>query len=140
MAHDQHRALAGDGLDLLESGQDEDSGLSETRLGLADDVTSEKGLRNAILLNCRIDPMLEYGLARYERMMRTEGGSRQAGPSIVAAKSLVSCANAKSSFLVVSHRVACTKNDTCISVLHSCAHRPGRSSGSRAGLKAISSH
>lgn len=103
MAHDQHGALAGNRLDLLKGGEDEDSRLSETRLGLADDVTSEKGLRNAILLNCRIGPMLEYGLARYERMRRTEGGSRRAGPSIVAAKSLVSRANAK---VVFPRRVA----------------------------------
>lgn len=65
VAHDQDRALAGDGLNLLQSGEDEDSSLSETRLGLADDVTTKKSLRNTCLLDCTIDPMLENGLARF---------------------------------------------------------------------------
>lgn len=67
VAHDQDGALASDGLNLLEGGEDEDSRLSETRLGLADDVTAEKGLGDTCLLNCKIGPMLEYDLARYER-------------------------------------------------------------------------
>jgi hypothetical protein len=41
MAHDKHRDLAIDRLDLLESGEDENSRLSETRLGLANDVSAE---------------------------------------------------------------------------------------------------
>lgn len=67
VAHDQNGALASDGLDLLEGGEDEDSRLSKTRLGLANDVTTEKGLGDTCLLNCKIGPMLEYDLARYER-------------------------------------------------------------------------
>lgn len=67
VAHDQNGALAGDGLDLLEGGEDEDRGLSETRLGLADDVTTEKGLGDTCLLNCKVESMLEYDLARHER-------------------------------------------------------------------------
>lgn len=67
VAHDQNRTLAGDRLDLLEGGEDEDSRLSEARLGLANDVTAEKGLWNTCLLNCKIGPMLEYDLAIYER-------------------------------------------------------------------------
>jgi hypothetical protein len=53
VAHDNHRNLAIDGLNLLQSGKDEDSRLTQTRLGLADNVSSEKSLRNAGLLNCR---------------------------------------------------------------------------------------
>lgn len=51
VAHDQNGALASNRLDLLKRGQDEDSSLTETRLGLADDVTSQKSLRNTILLD-----------------------------------------------------------------------------------------
>lgn len=52
VAHDQDGALAGDGLDLLKSGKDEDSRLTETGLGLADDVTTKHGLGDTCLLNC----------------------------------------------------------------------------------------
>lgn len=65
VAHDQNRALAGDRLHLLKSGEHENSSLSETRLGLTDDVTTKKSLRNTCLLDCTIDPMLENGLARF---------------------------------------------------------------------------
>lgn len=73
VAHDQNGALAGDGLHLLQSGEDEDSSLSETRLGLTDDVTTKKGLRNTRLLDCTIDPMLENGLARFGTYEDGEG-------------------------------------------------------------------
>lgn len=53
VAHNQHSALASHRLDLLERGQNEDSRLSKTRLGLADDVTSEKSLGNTSLLDYR---------------------------------------------------------------------------------------
>jgi hypothetical protein len=52
VAHDQHRALAVDRLDLLKSGQDENGSFTKTRLGLAKDVGSENCLRNAVLLDC----------------------------------------------------------------------------------------
>ena len=52
MAHNQHGALPSDGLDLLERREDEHSSLAETGLGLADDVATEHGLRDACLLNC----------------------------------------------------------------------------------------
>lgn len=52
VAHDQDGHLAVDGLDLLERRQGEDSRLSETRLGLADDVASEESLGDTGLLNC----------------------------------------------------------------------------------------
>ncbi len=51
MAHDQDGTLAGDGLDLLKRGQDEDGSFTKTRLGLADYVTSQKSLRNTVLLD-----------------------------------------------------------------------------------------
>lgn len=51
MAHDQDAHLAVDWLDLLESGQHEDCSLTETGFGLAQDVGSENGLRNADLLD-----------------------------------------------------------------------------------------
>ena len=51
MAHDQHGALARNRLDLLEGGQDENSRLTKTRLGLADDITTEKSLRDTVLLD-----------------------------------------------------------------------------------------
>jgi hypothetical protein len=56
MAHNQDRALSGDRLDLLEGGENKDSRLAETRLGLADDVAAEHGLGNACLLNCSRGP------------------------------------------------------------------------------------
>ena len=52
VAHDQDRALASDGLDLLKGRENEHSSLTETRLRLTDDVTTEKGLRDTGLLNC----------------------------------------------------------------------------------------
>jgi hypothetical protein len=53
VAHDHNRDLAIHWLNLLQSRQDEDGSLSQTGLGLADNVTTEEGLRNASLLNCR---------------------------------------------------------------------------------------
>ena len=55
VAHDQDRSLASDGLDLLESGEDEDGGLTKTRFGLAENVGTQDGLRNANLLDCRVN-------------------------------------------------------------------------------------
>lgn len=52
VAHDQYRSLAGNGLNLLKGSEYEDSGLSETRLGLTEDIGSEDGLWNANLLDC----------------------------------------------------------------------------------------
>lgn len=75
VAHDQDRAFAGDGLDLLKGCEDEDRSLTETRLGLADDITSEKRLRDTCLLNCTGDRKSEIGLARIER--RTERESKR---------------------------------------------------------------
>jgi len=53
VAHDHHGDLAVDGLNLLERGQNEDSRLSQTGLGLADNVATEKRLRNTSLLDYR---------------------------------------------------------------------------------------
>lgn len=52
VAHDEDGALAGDGLNLLKGGKDEHSCLTETGLGLADDVTTKHGLGDTCLLNC----------------------------------------------------------------------------------------
>ena len=41
-----------DGFELVKGGEDEDRSLSQTRLGLAEDVDTEEGLRNAGLLDC----------------------------------------------------------------------------------------
>jgi len=51
VAHDEDGALAGNRLNLLQCGQDKDSSLSETRLGLTDNVTSKKRLGNTRLLD-----------------------------------------------------------------------------------------
>lgn len=73
VAHDQNGAFAGDRLHLLQSGKDENSGLSKTRLRLANDITTEESLGNTCLLDCTIDPMLENGLARFETYEDGEG-------------------------------------------------------------------
>lgn len=73
VAHDQNGAFAGDRLHLLQSGEDENSSLSKTRLRLANDVTAEESLRDTCLLDCTIDPMLENGLARFETYEDGEG-------------------------------------------------------------------
>jgi hypothetical protein len=55
VAHNQDRGLASDWLDLLEGGENEDSGLTKTRFGLAKDVGTKDGLRDAYLLDCRVN-------------------------------------------------------------------------------------
>jgi hypothetical protein len=55
VAHNQDRCLASDWLDLLESGEDEDCGLTKTRFSLAEDVGAQDGLRDAYLLDCRVN-------------------------------------------------------------------------------------
>lgn len=55
MAHDEDRSLASDRLDLLQGGENKDGSLAETRFGLAKDIGSEDGLRNANLLDCRVN-------------------------------------------------------------------------------------
>lgn len=52
VAHNQHRALAVDRLDLLKSCQDENGSFTKTGLGLAENVGSKDGLRDASLLDC----------------------------------------------------------------------------------------
>ena len=52
VAHNKDRALAGHRLDLLKCGENEDGSFSKTGLGLAKDIGSEDGLRNAHLLDC----------------------------------------------------------------------------------------
>ncbi len=55
VAHDHNRDLAIDGLNLLEGGEDEDCSLTETGLGLADDITTEESLGDTSLLDCRLN-------------------------------------------------------------------------------------
>lgn len=52
VAHNDNRDLAIDWLYLLKSGEHEDSSLTQTGLGLADDISTEKGLGDTSLLNC----------------------------------------------------------------------------------------
>ena len=52
VAHDKHRALAVDRLDLLKGCQDENGSFAKTRFGLTKDVSSKNCLRNAVLLDC----------------------------------------------------------------------------------------
>lgn len=53
VAHDHNRNLAINRLNLLQSGEHKDGSLTETRLGLADNITTEKCLGNTGLLDCR---------------------------------------------------------------------------------------
>jgi hypothetical protein len=52
VAHHKDGALARDRLQLVEGGQDEDRGLSETGLGLAENIDVEDCGGNAVLLDC----------------------------------------------------------------------------------------
>jgi hypothetical protein len=52
VAHHKDGALARDRLQLVEGGQDEDRGLSETGLGLAKNIDVEDCSRDAVLLDC----------------------------------------------------------------------------------------
>lgn len=52
VAHDQNRGFALNGLDLLQGSQDEDCCLTQTGLGLAQNVGTEDRLRNGVLLDC----------------------------------------------------------------------------------------
>lgn len=51
VTENDNRALAGNGLELLESGQDEDGGFTHTGLGLAENVSAKDGLGDADLLD-----------------------------------------------------------------------------------------
>ena len=55
MAHDEDGGFAGDRFHLLEGGEDEHCSLTETRLGLAKDIGTKDSLRNANLLDCRVN-------------------------------------------------------------------------------------
>lgn len=52
VAHNQDRALARNGLQLVEGGQDKDRGLTKTGLGLAKNVDIQDSSRDANLLDC----------------------------------------------------------------------------------------
>lgn len=53
MAHNQNGAFSRNRLELVKGGQDEDSRLSETRLGLAKHIDVQDCGRDADLLDCR---------------------------------------------------------------------------------------
>lgn len=55
VTHDEDGRFAIDRLDLLETGKDEDGGLTETGFGLAENIGSENCLRDTNLLNCRVN-------------------------------------------------------------------------------------
>ena len=51
VAHHENRGLSRNRVDLLEGGEDEDGGLAETGLGLAEDIGTQNRLRDANLLD-----------------------------------------------------------------------------------------
>lgn len=55
VTHDKDGGLASDWLNLLECGEDKHGGLTKTRFGLAKDIGTEDSLRNANLLDCRVN-------------------------------------------------------------------------------------
>jgi hypothetical protein len=55
VAHDENRGLASDWLNLLECSEDEDGGFTKTRFSLAENIGTEDSLRNANLLDCRVN-------------------------------------------------------------------------------------
>ena len=56
-----------DGHQLLKNGQDEDGSLTHTRFGLADDVHTQNGLRDAFLLHCKISSRISQMCAKRVR-------------------------------------------------------------------------
>lgn len=52
VAHHNDGDLSINRFKLLEGGDDKDSGFAHARLGLADNVHAEDGLRNALVLHC----------------------------------------------------------------------------------------
>lgn len=52
VTHNEHLALAGNRIKRVKRGQHEDGGLTETRLGLANDIDVEECSWNTLLLNC----------------------------------------------------------------------------------------
>lgn len=59
MAHNQDRRLTWNGLKLMEGGQDENRCLTQTGFGLAENVDTEKGLWDTLLLDCSEARMLD---------------------------------------------------------------------------------
>lgn len=63
VAHNQDGGLAGDGLNLLEGCEDEDGSFTKTRFSLAENIDTENALRNANLLDCRVnEPKLDQSI------------------------------------------------------------------------------
>lgn len=65
VAHHKDRALASNGLQLVKSGENEDCGLTETGLGLAENIDVQDGSRDTDLLHCReAERWLDLGSTR----------------------------------------------------------------------------
>ena len=64
MAHDKNGAFSRNRLHLLEGSKNEDRGFTETGLGLAENVRSKDGLRDANLLNCEGGPMSDSSVQK----------------------------------------------------------------------------
>ena len=77
VAHDQDGDLAVGGLDLLESGQDEDGRLSHAGLGLAQDVHAQHGLRDALVLH--LGRVLKAAVDDCAQQLRLEEEVTEAG-------------------------------------------------------------
>lgn len=53
VAHNQDGTFAGNRFQLVQGGQDKDGSFTQTGLGLTEDVDTEEGLWNTLLLDCR---------------------------------------------------------------------------------------
>lgn len=76
MAHDQDGAFSGNRVELVESRQNEDSGLSETRLGLAKYIDVQDRGRDADLLDCK-EAGRKVRLARPKRKKESKSASQR---------------------------------------------------------------
>jgi hypothetical protein len=70
MAHNENRGLSSDGLNLLKSGEDEDSCFTKTGFGLAEDIGTKDSLGNANLLDCRVNRAMSDKFQVYNRQMQ----------------------------------------------------------------------
>lgn len=80
VAEDQDSGLASNGFELLQSGEDEHSRLTKTRLRLAENVGTDDSLRNAVLLDCCGEPR-QLEIVRPKRFV-TIRSNRASRPSI----------------------------------------------------------
>eukprot|EP00128_Syssomonas_multiformis_P001969 Colp12_sorted_trinity150504_noHs@29447 len=84
VADDHSAHLAVNGLQLLECGDDKNSGLTHTRLGLAQEIVTQDGLGNALLLN--FGRMFETTVNNGTKQLRVENKiteTRTVGTNVV---------------------------------------------------------